>query len=154
MKAAFPTGTGVRFVQLKRKIRASSQRMVNSSHASCDMYPLHASIDPILTVDPLFRCAPSLFPAFIIPSFLLTDVRYTTLGLWNRNLLNVKWKYNMTAAQVANITGPATSKNSFVYDPIKYAKMLVDKKTKEHRKVADKAYDTLMNEFAPREDVQ
>ena len=98
---------------------------------------------------------PIAFPAFIIPSyspFLLTDVR--SLGLWNRNLLNVKWKYNMTAAQVANITGPATSKNSFVYDPIKYAKMLVDKKTKEHRKVADKAYDTLMNEFAPREDVQ
>ena len=117
------------------------------------MYLLHASSDPILTVDSFFLCALLLFPVFIIPSFLLTDVRYT-LGLWNRNLLNVKWKYNMTAAQVANITGPATSKNSFVYDPIKYAKMLVDKKTKEHRKVADKAYDTLMNEFAPREDVQ
>jgi hypothetical protein len=31
--------------------------------------------------------------------------------------------------------------------------MLKDQATRHHRKVADKAYDTLMNEFAPREDV-
>ena len=31
--------------------------------------------------------------------------------------------------------------------------MLKDQATRHHRKVADKAYDKLMNEFAPREDV-
>ena len=72
-------------------------------------------------VDPYQRAEanPDADPLWFHPDFVgsRSDRHW---GLWNANLHNVHWTYAPYNASI-NVPGPSTSKNSFIFDPKKYA---------------------------------